>query len=252
MPMPNFLVIGAAKSGTTAMFHALKQHPQIFMSPVKEPRFFALKGERPNYCGWGDEEFYNRRAVYRLHDYVRLFNAVRGQIALGEATTEYLERSDLTAAQIQRHIPHARLIAILRQPAERAYSHYIMARSQGRERLTFSAALAAEGERVRLNWASNWRLRGSGFYYRLLLPFFERFPREQIRVYLYEDWNSRPSEVLRGIYRFLNVDDAFLPRSARNNVSFLPRSHALQSLIRNSNPVKARLKLLLPINWACF
>ena len=143
MPMPNFLVIGAAKSGTTALYHTLKQHPQIFMSPVKEPHFFAFEGERPVYCGPGDRELFNPRVVFRLEDYVRLFDGLRAQTAVGEASVQYLMRSDAAAARIRQHIPRAKLIAILRQPADRAYSHYIMLRSQGLERLSFTQALAA-------------------------------------------------------------------------------------------------------------
>ncbi|HWP47771.1 MAG TPA: hypothetical protein VNM22_11465 [Candidatus Limnocylindrales bacterium] len=86
MPMPNFLIIGATKSGTTALDRALKQHPQIYMSPVKEPRFFAFNGERLNFCGPGDERFFNSSTIFKLEDHAELFRGARDHhIAIGES-----------------------------------------------------------------------------------------------------------------------------------------------------------------------
>jgi hypothetical protein len=244
-PLPNFLVIGAAKSGTTALYHYLKQHQQIYMSPVKEPCFFAFEGEVPHFCGPGDDVF-NRMIVTRLEDYSKLVDAVHHQVAVGEASPQYLMFGDSCAKRIQCHIPHTRLIAVLRQPADRAYSYYMMLVSPGRERLSFAQALDAEGERKRMNWAPGWQYRAHGFYYRLLQPYFDRFPREQIRIYLYEDWNAKPLEVLQDILRFLQVDDTFIPKIARHNVTWLPRSRAIQKFLTKPHALKSMLKLLLP------
>ena len=134
MAMPNFLIIGAAKSGTTALYHSLKQHPQIYMSPVKEPRFFAFEGETPRFCGPGDDRFV-RKFVTNFEDYLRLFEAVTDQIAIGEASTVYLTMSETSSRRIRHHLPHAKLIAVLRHPADRAYSQYQVRFSSGLEKL---------------------------------------------------------------------------------------------------------------------
>ncbi len=85
MPLPNFLIIGAAKSGTNAMYNYLRQHPQIFMSPVKEPRFFAFEGETPHFSGPQGARF-SSDIVTTIDDYLKLFMAVTNQIAIGEAS----------------------------------------------------------------------------------------------------------------------------------------------------------------------
>ena len=245
MKMPNFLIIGAAKSGTTALYHALKQHPQIYMSPVKEPRFFTFEGKRPDYCGPGDDQFASG-CVINLQDYLRLFEEAEHQIAIGEASVTYLRLSETSSQRIQHYIPHVKLIAVLRQPAERAYSIYTMRVAAGREWLSFAQALQAEEERQQMNWSPDWTYKASGYYYRFLQPYFERFPREQIRIYLYEDWQTKSPEVLQDIFRFLQVDNTFVPEVGKHNVTRWPRSRAIQALLTKPHELKTWLKPLLP------
>ena len=89
MIMPNFLIIGAAKSGTTALYHYLKQHPQIYMSPVKEPRFFAYEGEQLAFCGPGDQRIKDS-SITDIDTYQLLFRDVLNETAIGEASPVYL------------------------------------------------------------------------------------------------------------------------------------------------------------------
>src|SRR5688572_28750810 len=89
MTMPNFLIIGPAKSATTSVYHYLDQHPQIYMSPVKEPRFFAYEGEKPAFVGPGDEAFANS-SITEIDAYRALFRGVTGEVAIGEASPNYL------------------------------------------------------------------------------------------------------------------------------------------------------------------
>ena len=127
MTMPNFLIIGAAKSATTSLYEYLNQHPDIFMSRNKEPRFFALV-DHPNRDRWLgrdlDDDPVWKGSIVNIDDYRALFDEVDGQVAIGEASPLYLAWSSHAAPAIQRHIPDAKLIACLRDPAERAFSHY--------------------------------------------------------------------------------------------------------------------------------
>lgn len=245
MPLPNFLIIGAAKAGTTGLYYTLKQHPQIYLSPVKEPRYFFLKDGIPDYCGPGDQQVL-QNSVHTEEDYKRLFDSARDEHALGEASVGYLAYSSLSAPNIKQSLPHARLIAILRQPADRAYSHYLMHFSSGRETLSFSEALAVEEERRKKKWARGWCYRGNGFYHRLLQPFYENFPGEQIRIYLYDEWKANPAVVLRDIFRYLGVDENFEPAVISRNTTWLPRSRAVQALFNNSFSIKTWLKRWFP------
>lgn len=245
MKMPNFLIIGTGKAGTTSLYHLLRQHPQIFMSPVKEPNFFAFEGERPGFRGPGDDRTVNRESIVRLEDYCRLFAGARSETALGEASTRYLEVPG-TAARIRAHVPEARLIAILRNPVERAFASYLHHRRDGREPCaSFAEALRLEDRRTREQWGFGQYLSG-GFYHRQLQSYWDLFPASQLRIYLYDDFVAEPRATLRDLYRFLAVDDGFeADLAVPYNVSGVPRSALLDKLLTGSS-LTAAIKSALP------
>lgn len=248
MTLPNFLIIGAAKSGTTALYHYIKQHPQIYMSPRKEPHFFSYEGKYPNSQGPKD---YINEAIIDFNAYKALFDGVSDEPAIGEASPTYIYIPK-ASKRIKHYIPSVKLIAILRQPAERAFSAFMHLRRDGLEKISdFSKALDAEEWRIQNNWGPIWHYKRCGFYFSQLSIFFDEFEREQIRVYLYEDFKQDPLIVLRDIFRFLNVNSDFLPdTSIRPNVSGIPRSQTVQrflnSLFTEPNPIKSGARKILP------
>nr|MDJ0649638.1 sulfotransferase [Xenococcaceae cyanobacterium MO_188.B19] len=186
MIMPNFLIIGAAKAGTTSLYNYLKEHPQIYMSPVKEPRFFYLMNEKLDFRGPGDENILNS-STSDLEDYSTLFQGVSNEIAIGEASSMYLYHPK-TPKRIKSYVPDVKMITILRDPVERAYSHFLMNVKNGLEPLTdFVQVLQEEEIRIRSNWGSNWHHKARGFYYSQVKRYFDIFDRSQIKIYLYED-----------------------------------------------------------------
>ena len=244
MTMPNFLIIGAAKAGTTALYHYLQQHPQIYMSPHKEPRFFALEGESIDFQGPGDKTRF--RFVTDMESYRALFDGVSGEIAIGEASPWYLYVPQ-AGDRIKHHLPDVKLIAILREPVARAYSNFIHALREGLEPVEdFAQAMEAEAERISHNWSYRWHYKQKGFYYGQIKHYFELFDREQIKVYLYEDFISNPASLLQDIFRFLGVDETFVPNlSRKHNVSGIPRNVFLdQFLIRDTRPKRILTRLL--------
>ncbi len=244
--MPNFLVIGARKAGTTSLYHYLDQHPDVFMSPVKEPNFFAIEGEKADYRGPDADTRINRWSVADPEEYQALFSGAGGAGAVGEASPAYLCNPD-APERIRRHVPEAKLIAILRDPAERAYSAYMHQVRDGRETLAFAEALDAEERRTNANWAPAWRYKAEGFYQVCLSRYYELFGREQVRVYLYEDLGDDPRGVMRDVYRFLGVDASFEPdTSRRHNPSGVPKNRLLMSVLKRPNPLKAAARSLLP------
>lgn len=250
MTMPNFLIIGAAKSGTTALYEYLKQHPQIYMSWLKEPHFFAFEGKKPNFQGPGDQELYNYIIVGDVEDYCALFEGVSKEAAVGEASVNYLYLPR-ARDRIRHYVPEAKLIVVLRNPIERAYSSFLHMIRDGREPFNdFAEALQAEAERIQNNWAPIWHYKQAGFYYTQLKHYYEVFEREQIRVYLYEELNNETISVLRDIYNFLGVDNTFVSDvSKRYNVSGVPKNkrlHALHLFLLRPHPVKSIFKPLLP------
>lgn len=253
MTMPNFLLIGAAKSGTDALYSYLAQHPQIYMSLNKEPNFFIAEG-RPEipFHGPGDRDVleYWDMWLSTLERYEALFAGVAGEKAVGEGSTWYLY-DEQAPQRIHQHIPDARLIAILRNPADRAYSAYTMLLRDGREAIAdFARALAAEDLRVQANWEPLWHYRRMSLYYEQVKRYYDMFSASQIRVVLYDDFNTRPDEVMRDLFKFLDVDEAFEPdTSLRGNVSLVPKHLTYHTLIAGHHPLKRVAKTLLPAEF---
>ncbi len=248
---PNLLIIGAQKCGTTALYNALRQHPKIFMSSPKEPGFFAFDGRRLDFQGplMPHSRF---QEPLDWTAYLALFDGAAEYPVRGEASTYYTYCwPEQTANHIHHRLPQARLIALLRQPAERAYSAFGMMRQKRLEPLAdFRRALTAERSAVRARWTPDFRYAQNGMYYSCLKPYFDHFPRSQICVYLYEDWNDRPAEILHDICRFLEIDEMFTPAmAARRNVTRLTRSKTLNTLLKRAHPFKALLRPLLPARW---
>lgn len=153
MSEPNFLIIGAAKAGTTSLYHYLAQHPQVFLSANKEPHFFALENNPPDYKGPGDEQGVRSR-ITDWQSYLALFSKATGQHrAIGEASTLYLYHPD-APSNIHRHLPDMKMIALLRNPVDAAYSAFGHMYREGREPCNdFMQALKEEDHRVAENWA---------------------------------------------------------------------------------------------------
>jgi hypothetical protein len=206
MPWPNFLVIGAARCGTTSLYHYLGQHPAIYMSPKKEPNFFAFAGETTEGRGAGFQKMVMRSRT-TPSTYLALFDGVTTETRYGEASVRYMV-FPRTIINIRRYAPTAKLIAVLRDPVERAYSHFLLHIRDKKEPIQdFDRALAAEPARLREDWKESYQYAGKGFYYRQLRPYFDAFPREQLRVYLHEDLCNDAAGLMRDIFRFLEVDE---------------------------------------------
>ena len=247
MTLPNFLIIGAAKSGTTSLYRYLEQHPQVYMK-VKEPGFFAYEGQQIKLCGPEDQERFDARVVTERCDYERLFDGITTEKAYGEASVAYLYIQG-AAERIRRYSPDVCLIAILRHPAERAFSSYVHMRRDGREPIPdFSDALQQEEARIQANWDYIWHYTRLGFYYEQLQIYYNLFPREQIAVFLFDEFQKDPIQVTQAIFRFLQIDDAFQPNtSLKYNVSGVPRMRRLHQFVSRPNPVKNGLRPFVPL-----
>ena len=205
MALPNLFVIGAPKCGTTSLHRYLDQHPRIAMSRVKEPKFFLAEGVRPHHRGPGDERA-TRAYVVDRDAYEALFAYPPGPGAYaGESSPYYLWDTD-AAPKIRALVPDARLVAVLREPTLRAYSNWADLREQGREKLDFASAMAAEEERRQLDWEPFWLYRELGLYGRQLTRLFTVFPRAQVKVVLAEDLAEAPDRTVEEVFAFLGLD----------------------------------------------
>jgi hypothetical protein len=245
MTLPNFLIIGAAKSGTTSLHQYLGQHPQIYMSPLKETNFFAFEGDRPNFGG-PDGDVFDRDCVCRMQDYVRLFEGRTDEIAIGEASPRYLG-AEGAASRIKCRLPEAKLIAILRNPADRAISAFSMRKRDGWEPCaTLDEAIADEPRRIEERWGSGIYER-HGFYAKLLQPYFEHFGSDQIRICLYDDLVAAPDLLLENLFGFLGVDRRFRPvTSQKLNVSGVIKNPLMRMIWTRTHPLQKAIRPLLP------
>lgn len=237
MTLPNFLIIGAAKAGTTSLYNYLEQHPDVYMSPDKEPRFFAFEGDSSGNYPYTE-----------LSQYEKLFHGVTGEKAIGEASTFYLY-SESAPVSIKKHIPQAKLVAILRNPIDRAYSQFVYWRREGKEIETdFGKIVDKELANILISDSDAYIQRG--MYGNQLQRYFEFFPEEQIRIYLFEDLRDKTEEMVKDVFRFLEIDDAFQVNFSRNyNVSTVPQSgvkQVLYSFIMRQNRIQSTLKKVLP------
>jgi hypothetical protein len=216
--LPNFLIIGAASSGTTSLYRYLAQHPQVFMSPMKETNFFAYEGMEPLFAGPAPP-YVAIRSITDLASFEALFSGVRSESAVGEASPRYLYHPE-AIERMKRHVPEARLIAILRHPVERAYSNFVRALRDGIEPLTdFGAALQAESERRQRNWRDIFRYREKGLYHAQLEPYLAAFGM-RVKIVLHDDLVTDAASLVRGLFGFLGVDESFAPDvSIRHNAA---------------------------------
>ena len=203
---PDFLIIGAGKSGTTSLNNYLKQHPQIFIPQLKEPNFFG-------YELFSEKDFeglpiltHFKNSVTELEDYLELFKPAKENQLLGETSNTYLYH-EKAPERILHYIPEVKLIGIFRQPVERLYSRFLhLAREDRLPTKTFIDCLDKES----IWWQRN-DLINEGFYYKHLSRYYSMFDKSQIKVFLYEEFQKDPMKLLKDIFRFLEVDDQFLP-----------------------------------------
>ena len=253
MTLPNFLLIGAAKSGTTSLASYLNQHPQVFIPPDnKEPNFFMMEGlDLPPFGGPADgKTLYEKIYKFSVTDFERyqaLFQKAGGVKAIGEASVPYLYYPQ-APEKIKTYLPDVKLIAILRNPVDRLYSHYLMVREKYLlEPLTLPRAIAQEPERIRLNWGWDWHYASLGMYYTQLKRYYDLFEAEQLKVFLYEDFCQNPLETVQAIYRHTGVEDNFIPdMSKRSKASRQSRSLFVAQALDSNSAFGGYLKQVMP------
>jgi hypothetical protein len=244
MTLPNFLIIGAPKGGTTTLTRVLDQHPGIFMCPVKEAGFFWAYGEPIELHGPGTGML-EHRVVNDLDRYQALFDGVTSEKAIGEVSVRYLSHVR-SPELIYRFIPQAKLIVSLRQPADRAFSSFTRNLRDGLEpSSSFAEALTQEKMGLRNNWIFG-RYLNKGFYYASLERYLTYFDYKQFHISLFEDLRDTPKELLSSIYKFLGVDENFeVDMSQRYNVSGIIRNPALRQIWTRSNRLRTVIRPLL-------
>jgi Sulfotransferase domain len=250
---PNFFIIGAARSGTTALAEILRHHPDAFVTNPKEPSFLAFSGEKVAFTGPGDDVSINRVAVTDSDNYLSLYHSADGKTCRGDASVSTLYYADRSVPTLQRYFPEAKLVVILRDPAARAFSAYSYQRARGLEPCEdFRQALDSEADRIRRGWHHIWHYAGMGRYAAQLAPFLETFGTERVRILFYEELNRDPVGVGGSLFRFLGLDPTVAVELEPVNVSGQPRSRLLQGAIQwagRRHWLRSTTKAIMPFEF---
>lgn len=245
--LPNFLIVGAAKCGTSSLHKYLDQHPSIFMSKVKEPRFLSSQVTPFPLNGPGDDKV-EAWYVKEYNDYVKLFEGAEGYPAVGESSADTLYFYKGTIPVIKRYLGQPKIIIVLRHPVKRAFSSYQHLVRDLREELSFEDGLKEEPRRIKDNWELIYHYTAASMYYDSVKAFLENFP--EVKVVLNEDLEKTPNAVLRDIFRFLGVDpDHDVNTEIRYNMSGKPKSQWIHQFFFEGNMAR---KLARPIARTLF
>lgn len=237
---PNLFIVGVAKAGTTSLYALLSAHPDVYMSPRKEPHFLAAVSAVPRAA-------YTLNRVESQSEYLRLFRSATTERVLGEASTTYWWNADATARRIEELSPEASVIIMLRDPVARAYSHYLNDLRDGIEDRPFADTVPAQrpGERS-LRWGDPLLRTELGFYSARLQEYLNVFG-DRTRVIVYEDFFASPEESLPDVLRFLGLarSPAGSTDEQPENPHRLPRGALARSLL-SSRVVRRLGRVLLP------
>lgn len=238
-------MVGAAKAGTTSLHDYLSRHPDIYLSNPKEPKYMSLTANKFPHTGPRDSEV-DAAIIKTLEDYAALFRGGKNEKIVGEASADYLYFHETVIPLIKEMSPDAKILILLRNPVDRAFSAYRHMLSDGRETLSFEEALEREKERMRANYEFIWYYKDVGFYERQVRSYLTAFGEASVKVCLQNDLNEDPENVMCDIFKFLGVDENFTPDfSRRLNVSVIPKSESLESFLTDyEHPAK---KILRPV-----
>lgn len=263
---PNFLVAGAAKCGTTSLYHYLRQHPDVYMSPIKEPNHFSTDIVPEHFSdeykvyersknldiekfvnGDMKEEQWGAYVLKREH-YLKLFRFAAGKKAIGEISNSYLY-SSVAAANIHREFPDMKIVMILRQPAERAYSHYLANLRDGRTTLPFREEVEHDDAKSRHGWSISHLYFELGLYAEQVKRFTSLFPKEHLRIFLFDDLKNDNKKLVRELFTFLDLrTDVPVNYDEKFNEARIPKNPGLIKFITQAG-IKRKIYRALPEAW---
>lgn len=256
--LPNFFVVGAAKSGTTSLYNTLATHPDVYCCPIKEPNFFCADFDptafdqayeaKPDF----NPQRYYRSRKYKLWSafvrdaalYSQLFIEGYGKSARGEFSTTYLF-SKVAAARIAESIPHARIIICLRDPIDRAISHYWHHFRAGVTRESLGEILRREISIPDKKFGSAHFYVERGQYLEQIERFYQVFPAEQIKIILFDDLKADFCKISQETCVFLGIDPGRIGTVKRSNEAAAPRFPRLNAWLMHSG-AKAAARRFMP------
>lgn len=236
--LPNFFIVGAPKSGTTSLYHYLDHHPEVFMSPVKEPNYFSYEDTVQQNL------YYKERGIGNLADYEKLFESVNGQKVIGEASVSYLFYENVPS-RVSEKIPNAKILILLRNPVDRAFSHYFMDYKLRYINTSFEEVLYKKNKHVNqpLYYQQYIEL---GMYFSQVKRYLDAFGQNQVKIYIYEDLVNDVESLIKDLYTFLEIDLAYTSDLEKKYNSFEAPRNGLIRLIYSIGWLRRGIKKIVP------
>lgn len=232
---PNFIIVGVARCGTTSLFHYLKQHPDIGMSKIKEPKYFSSIDLNLPQTGVGDGTVFSKLVTSEMN-YDELFDGLESFKTIGEGSSDCFYYHKMVIPRIKEKLGDVKIIVCLRNPIERAFSAYNNLVRDSREYLSFSDGLAEEQNRIVNNWDWMWHYKNGGLYAEALEHYQKEFTN--VKVVFFEDLKSKPHEVLNELFVFLGVKSKIsIDVDTRYSHSGKPKSKIISLLTSRKNPI---------------
>lgn len=245
MKLPNFIVVGAPKCGTTSLYYYLKQHNDIYLPERKELHYYTYDYMKKLVTGPGDRQILSTLCSNRK-TYEGYYENVNFEKAVGEVSPSYFYFPDI-GERIIRELGRVKIIFMLRNPIEKAFSQYMHLVRDNRETEKFGDALRVEKKRIKEGRAVIWRYAESSLYADKLQKYMEIFGEQNIKIIQFDDLKSSPAVVMSDVFRFLEVDDRFQPNtSSIYNRSGRPRLKIVADLISKTNPILTLAQTIIP------
>lgn len=238
--LPNFLIAGATKCGSSSLNKYLEQHPDIFMSKQKEPRFLSSQVMRFPIGGPFDDKV-ESWYVKDFKAYQNLFQNAKNEKIIGEASVDTIYFHQDVVPIIKQYLGDPKILIVLRDPVQRAFSAYQHLVRDGRETLPFEEALSMEKYRIAENYELIYHYTQAALYSEQLKTFIDNFTN--VKVILIEEFNQDKDKMFRQIFEFLDIDpNVKINTDINYNASGVPKNRFLHNLIREKNVVKTLLK----------
>lgn len=239
---PNFLIVGAAKAGTTALYYYLKQHPEIGFPELKEPKYFSSYKQIFPHRGIGDKSV-DKFAVKNWREYLDLFKGLERKKLIGEASPDYLFYHKHTAPLIKENLGDIPIIIMLRDPVKRAFSAYSYLKRDNREFLSFVEALKSENYRAKNNWDFIWQYQKGSEYAEQILTFTSKF--SSVHIVIFEEFVENTLFETNKVFEFLGVSKLPQIDSIKHNVSGTPKNAIVKFILRRDNTISTYLRELI-------
>tara|TARA_S200000501_G_C20864204_1_gene761187 strand:- start:2068 stop:2967 length:900 start_codon:yes stop_codon:yes gene_type:complete len=243
MIKPNFIIAGFPKCGTTSLHYYLDEHPEIFMPKKKELHFFTYQHLSQLNSGPKDK-IVNQTHVGSAERYLSYFKGVKEETAIGDTSPSYINYPSLFP-KIKKYLNDPKVIIMLRDPVNRAYSNYLHLKREQREKLTFKQAIKIEKERKKSKYSDFWYYKFNSMYSQKIIGANKVFSK--ILILTLEELNKNPTETMKKVYLFLDVDANFKPQAteSRYNVGGIYENNFFTKIIFQPSLFKNYIKRIV-------